>query len=96
MNKNISSRGSNYFLTIVPLLLQVKDPDLQLGGQGGGGGGAFEDLTLNVEFCKDNSSSLLKMRYFRKNMGGGLLPWIHHCMVISSLTYFFFFIRCMV
>ena len=32
-----------------------------------GGGGAFEGLTINAEFCKDNSGRSKKMRYFRKN-----------------------------
>ena len=34
-------------------------PDLHLkgiGGGGGGGGGTFEGLTMNVEFCQDNSA----------------------------------------
>ena len=36
----------------------------------GGGGGAFEGLTMNVEFCENNQRSK-KVRYFRKNEGGG-------------------------
>ena len=32
----------------------------------GAGGGSFEGLTMNVEFCEDNSGSEQKMRYFRK------------------------------
>ena len=42
-------------------------------------GGAFEGLTMNVEFCEDNAGRSNKMRYFRKNKGGGL-PWIRHCI----------------
>ena len=42
-------------------LFAVADPDLQLTGGGGGGGGkAFEGLTMNVEFCEDNSGSAKK------------------------------------
>ena len=40
--------------------MPVADPYLQLEG-GGGGGGTFEDLTMNVEFCEDISSSEQKM-----------------------------------
>ena len=41
----------------------VVDPDLQLGK------GGFEGLTMNVEFCKDNSGSSKKMCYFQKKEG---------------------------
>ena len=34
----------------------MADPDLQLWREGGGGG-TFEGLTMNVEFCEDNSDS---------------------------------------
>ncbi len=41
-------------------------------------------LTINVEFCEDNSGTSKKMRYFRKNKVGarapGPLPWIRHCL----------------
>ena len=37
-------------------------------------GGAFEGLTMNVEFCEDNSGSSKKMRYFRKNKGVPVPP----------------------
>ena len=37
-------------------------------------------LTMNVEFCKDNSGTSKKMPYFQKNKVGawapGPLPWI--------------------
>ena len=39
-------------------------------------------LTMNVEFCEDNSGRSKKMDYFQKNKGPpgtpGCLPWIHH------------------
>ena len=44
----------------------MSDPDLRLKG-----GDAFEGWTMNVEFCKENSGSAQKMRYFRKIKGGG-------------------------
>ena len=50
----------------------VADPDLHLPNWGGGGG-AFESLTMNVEFCEDNSGRSKIMRCFRK-MGGGGAP----------------------
>ena len=43
----------------------MADPNLHLSE--GGGGGAFEDLTMNVEFYEDNSGGSMKMRYFLKN-----------------------------
>ena len=45
----------------------MADPVLQLEG----GRGAFEGLTMNVEFYEDNSGSAQKMRFFRKKKGGG-------------------------
>ena len=46
----------------------MADPDLHLSG----GGGVFEGLTINVEFCEDNSGRSKKMRYIsEKNNGGG-------------------------
>ena len=36
----------------------------------GGRGGGVEGLTMNVEFCKNNSGSAQKMCYYRK-IGGG-------------------------
>ena len=54
----------------------VADPDLHLRR----GGSTFEGLTMNVEFCEDNSGSSKKMHYFRKNKGEEWpLPWIHQC-----------------
>ena len=45
--------------------MSVAGPDLHPAK--GGGGGAFEGLTINVEFCEDNSGGRSKkMRYFRK------------------------------
>ena len=41
---------------------------------GMGEGGAFEGLTMNVEFYEDNSGSAQKMRYFRKIKGAGGPP----------------------
>ena len=60
----------------------MADPDLHLSG----GGGVFKGLTINVEFCEDNSGRSKKMRYIsEKNKGGGgggrspgPLPWIRH------------------
>ena len=46
----------------------VADPDLHLSGEEGG---TFESLTMNVEFCQDNSGRSKVMRYFRKRGGGG-------------------------
>ena len=43
-------------------------------------------LTINVEFCEDNSGTLKKMRYFRKNKVAGappLVPPLH-----SVIRYF--------
>ena len=31
-------------------------------------------LSMNVEFCEDNSGTTKKMCYFRKNKGGGPYP----------------------
>ena len=45
------------------------DPDLQLRR-----GPTFKSLTINVEFCKDNSGTSKKMRYFRKNKVGAGVP----------------------
>ena len=66
-------------------LVAVADPDLH---QRGEGRGAFEGLTMNVEFCERNSGGSKNMRYFRIFffLGGGgkggmspvLLPWICH------------------
>ena len=39
----------------------MADPDLR---QKGEGRGAFEGLTMNVEFCERNSGGSKKMRYF--------------------------------
>ena len=48
----------------------MADPDLQLRR-----GPAFKGLTMNVEFCKGNSGTSKKMRYFRKNKVGAWPHW---------------------
>ena len=48
---------------VVEGVLSVADPPM--------GGPPFEGLTMNVEFCEENSSRSKKMRYFRKNSGEG-------------------------
>ena len=49
-------------------------PSRKGGGGKRGGGGALKGLTINVEFCDDNSGRSKKMRYFRKIRVGGRAP----------------------
>ena len=53
----------------------VADPDLQLRR-----GPAFKDLTINVEFCKDNSGTSKKMRYFCTQSGVSTLTIRPPCL----------------
>ena len=54
--------------------MRVADPDLRSAKGGGGGRGGGRDLTMNVEFCLDNSGTSKKMRYFRIKKWGPLDP----------------------
>ena len=65
----------------------VAGRDLQLKG-GGGGGGAFEDFTMTVEFCEDNSGSSEKITFFRINKAGWQVLWIRLCTVTITLNEF--------
>ena len=60
----MGTRAAAKYLRSLPKTSTVADPDLQLVGEG------FKGLTMNVEFCEDNSGSSKKMLYFRKITGG--------------------------
>ena len=47
-------------LLLFKLSISVADPDLHLRG----GGRTFEGLTIDVKFCRNNSSRSKKMRHF--------------------------------
>ena len=64
----------------LPFLVTTALPKTSLGmfvlGSGGSRPSAKEGahLTMNVEFCEDNSSTSKKMRFFRQNKEGGPDP----------------------
>ena len=70
---------------VVPEKISIYAAIEKVTGNSGGSRPSAKDgtrLTMNVEFCKDNSGTSKKMRYFFKNKVAGwapwALPWIRH------------------
>ena len=59
----------------------VADPDLQLRK-----GPAFKGLTMNLEFCEDNSGTSKKMHNFQENKVGAWAPPLDPPLLFIKLS----------